>query len=397
MKELIHRMDLSARLHMGMGNTYLAEYIELQKASIEKICAGHPYIASTFYMPGEIYRLFDIETIYIERLAGFAAANRLLPDIKLYSCVNRLPECACSYQIAFDSLLRKNCIPYPREIVALSYACDDAWMYGYYASEKYRIPFQFIDVPRNLEILGEQLKDLFSKLSGRYRGKNSIREIVDISNKTIALKEEIDKLRFENPGIMNSMDAFRMFTLYNDLGNPKVFDILNNLKKRIHENLKGYTSPTGPKILWLGVIPLYHNRIVADLEKRYGCKIVYEELFDFTNQYLSVENFFYDLASRIEKSVFFSLQNRLESIMHYKKEMGFDGIVHFSQRNCRFLPSMVPVLRREMEKAGIPFVEVGGDVVDPNDFNIERFWNVMDVFFESIYGGTKFGYKGTRD
>jgi len=391
MKELIHRMDLSARLHIGMGNTYLAEYIELQRNSLEKICEGSPYTASTFYIPGEIYSLFDMEAIYIERLAGFAAANKLLPNIQFYCSINRLPECACSYQIAFDSFLRNNKIPYPNEIVALSYACDDGWMYGCYASDKYEIPFHFIDSTRDEKALGEQLRALHSRLRTRYKEINSIEDIVEISNRTMASKEEIDRLRFENPGIMDSMDAFRMFTSYNDLGNYKILDILNNLKDSIYQRLKTYRYPSGPKILWLGVIPLYHNRIVADLEKRYGCKVVYEELFDFTSSYLSVSSFFDDLARRIQSTVFFTLQNRLEAIEGYCRAIGIDGILHFSQRNCKFLPSMVPILRREMEKKKVPFVEVSGDVIEPQCFEIDRFWNVMDVFFEGIYGGKKVG------
>ncbi|WP_176758971.1 2-hydroxyacyl-CoA dehydratase family protein [Alkaliphilus peptidifermentans] len=392
MKALVHRMDLSARLHKGLGSTYLSQYLEMQKKSLEKILAGGSYIASTFYMPSELFKLLDIEVIYIERLTGFTAANQLLTNIQFYRSLNNLPECGCSYQIAFDSLLSNKHIPWPSEIIALNYACDDGWIYGSYASAKYSVPFHFVEVNRDTQALAVDLKDLYNKLRSKYIEKNSIEKIVEISNSTMAVKEEIDALRLENPGIINSMDAFRIFTLYNDLGDLQTFDILNDLKNKIHEGLQSYQKPSGAKILWLGVIPLYHNRIITDLEERYVCRVVYEDLFDFTNRYLSVDGFFNDLASRIESSVFFSLQNRLDAIQRYNKTIEIDGIIHFSQRNCKFLPSMVPILRREMEKANIPFVEVSGDVIESQYFNIEGFWNVMDVFFEGIYGGRKLVY-----
>lgn len=387
MKKLLLRMDLSARLHASMDNIFMERYIRRQKRSLEKIYAGHPYLVNTFYVPGEICQLFDVETVYMERLTGFAAANGFIPNLELYRISNRLPGCACSYQSGFDYLLSNLGMPQPDGFVALSYACDDAWAYCSFASKKYSAPFFFVDAPNSVEAFGDHLRELYKKLKSKYRKVKSIEEVVEVSNQTIELKAKIDRLRFDNPGILDSMDAFRLFTVYNDLGSMQALDIMKNLWEKMLKVRETYILPKGLKILWMGVIPLFYNRIVADMEKRYGCKVVFEELFDFNGNMLSVSNFFNDLAVRIMTSSYFSVKNRLETNERYINAMRVDGVLHFSQRNCKSLPSMVPILRRNMLEAGIPFVEVSGDVIEPEYFRVDSFWSMLDAFFENFGEG----------
>ncbi|MCC5466510.1 2-hydroxyacyl-CoA dehydratase family protein [Pelosinus baikalensis] len=393
MNQLRHRMDLARRFHDAKLESYMGKFLKEQINSFDHIQDGKPYLAATFYVPGEIIALFDAEVVFIERMAGFAAANRIISASGVMSLLSGMPACGCSYQALFHSLLADKIIPIPSGFVASSFACDDAWMYCRAAAAKYKIPFYFVDIVQTVEestvrCAAVQLKAFYKELEGKYRVISSLGEVIAASNKAMAIKEEIDNLRISYPGIMDSMESFKLFTLYNDFGKLPTLQILQDLKSSIQERVKDYKIEKIPRLLWLGMIPLYRNSLLRDMEKRYQCRVVFEELFDFTHQYLTYERFFEDLAKRIVSSPFFSVENRINNILHYVRTLKIDGVVHFSQRNCRFLPPAVPLLRSSLENAGIPFVEMQGDAIYPEYFNETAFWEHLDSFFEMVDGGT---------
>ena len=92
-----------------------------------------------------------------------------------------------------------------------------------------------------------------------------------------------------------------------------------------------------PRILWLGVLPLYRNSIISDIEKKLGYKVVCEEMFDLGKIKLDQNTFSENLAQRIMCSRFFSLDKRMEAMFNSARDCEIKGIIHFSQRNCMFL------------------------------------------------------------
>lgn len=108
-------------------------------------------------------------------------------------------------------------------------------------------------------------------------------------------------------------------------------------------------------------------------------------MFDFGNIKLVHDTFFENLAQRIMCSRFFSLESRIEAMFNNIRDFRVKGIIHFSQRNCKFLPPMVPYIRKKVEEEKIPFVEINGDVVDPEYFDEEKAWKQMSSFYEQIH------------
>ena len=162
-------------------------------------------------------------------------------------------------------------------------------------------------------------------------------------------------------------------------------EIMKLFKSKL-ETEKPDDSRNVPNILWLGIVPLYKNSIISDIEKRLGCKAVCEEMFDFGGVKLTPNTFFEDLALRIMRSRFFSLESRMEAIFKNVSNFDIKGIIHFSQRHCRFLPPMVPAIQKKAEEKQIPFIEIQGDVVDPDFFDEEKAWRQLEYFNEQIHG-----------
>lgn len=386
MNKLRYKMDLAARFLESKAETFLAMYLRDQLKELETIWDGLPYMASTYYVPGELLASFDLPTIYIERMTGFGAASQMVARLEAWRETSGLPPKACSYQLFFSTLIREGFIPPPMGFISASFACDDARMYGRWVAAQFKIPFFEIDVLQSLGekgngYLSAQLERVYQGLRGYWTECYSRAEIVEYSNQALELKRAIDRMRIAYPGLLGSNDSLKLFTIYNQLGRPSTVEIFQELSRTLQLKTSEYQLPKGARILWLGVVPLYRNQMIREIEQRYDCRVVHEELFDYGEQYLTEEHFFDDLAARIIQSGFFSVSQRIKAIQRYVELLEIDGVIHFSQRNCRFLPPLVPVLQTRLTKLGIPLVEVEGDVIDPDYFNAAECFGRLDQFF----------------
>ena len=389
MNKLKHRMDLAMRFASAGSQLYMQKFLKEQLRTFESILAGNSYIANTYYVPSELMALFDINVLYIERMAGFGAANGIFADQNSLQLKHDSPQKVCSYQKFFNSMIEENIIPSPTELIAGRFACDDAWMYLRFLARRKNISLFLIDVLKesgkgNIEYLSNQLQELYDYLKSRYVQIGSISEVVNESNRTLKIKTKIDNLRKQYPGIIESVECLKIFTLYNDLGRKSAYENFNELLNLIQNRIPHYKDNNFLKILLLGAIPLYKNKIVSEIENKYQCQFVYEELSDFGHQYLSEKSFFSDLSKRIINSLFFSVKKRLDFIYRCFEEMNVDGVVDFSQNNCKFLPPMILLMRKNLIEKNMPFINIEVDAINPSNFNEQKCWNQLDAFFEQL-------------
>ncbi|MDD4729976.1 MAG: 2-hydroxyacyl-CoA dehydratase family protein [Dysgonamonadaceae bacterium] len=349
------------------------------------------YIAATYYVPGELLSLFDVQAVYIERFAGFVAAWRMFESPAARAKTQGFPVGRCSYQALFHLIIEEGIIPKPVSFSALSYTCKDAWTYCRDEADRYNTPFYFIDVHKTtgsnqIIYLADQFKELYEKLKSIFPLRASIEEVVAASNKALEIKQEIDAFGMKNPESVNIIDSFKLFPLYNDLGKASTVEILKDFENKIKSKSVSDNQHDIPRILWHGIVPLYKNSLLREIEEKLECRVVGEEMFDFGNTKLSCDTFFEDLAKRIISSRFFTRESRIEAIFKGVKDLDIDGIIHFSHRNCGFLPPLVPLIKNKSKEQKIPFVEIKGDVVDPAYFDEEQMWEKLKPFYELIHG-----------
>lgn len=394
MNELIYKMDLSARFALGLGNLSLAQFLTSQLQTLRTCLETKHYIASTFYIPREILEQYNVPVIYMERLVGYAAAYQIL-EVG-YSDESMIPSEGCSYQKMFLQLLKNNLFPVPNLIISSNFPCDDANNCAVNVSNLYHIPKFEIEIIKNKEAwninyIAEQYQQLNTFLSSRYGRKKYYDEIIEQSNLANELKKRIDNLRFKYPCILNTTEAFKIFTIFNDIGTVNASNVLKLLLEELEQRTENYEAVRTKKILWLGIIPLYHNALLNEVERKYNCSILFEELFYFSEITLSKDSIYQDLANRMQDTIFYTTESRINFLNQMIGEFNIDGVIHFSHQNCRFLPPIVPIIRKNLLIKDVPFVELNGDVVIPAKYNKVQNERNLDIFFEMINGGSDFG------
>ena len=219
MSKLTEGLHLASRYLYGIKKDYLAEFILSQHNLFKEIEQGVDYWCVTYYTPGEIMALHDLKYTCIERISGFGAAMKLFNNLTDYFSKFGIPNSSCSYQLFFHLLITEGILPDPKGFIAMSYTCNDASSYCNYASQEIKVPMHYVDIPRKLnqnsvQYVSHQLKDLSNKLKTN-KEIGSLEKVVELSNKTLTVKNKIDELRKEYPRILSSMDSFKIFTLKN--------------------------------------------------------------------------------------------------------------------------------------------------------------------------------------
>lgn len=372
----IMKLDLLSRFLKYSHNKFLKTYINSQKHTIELILSGKPYILCTYYFPSEIISCFDIECLYIERIVGLAIGCHILSNKEN----SEIDFNGCSYHKAFLELINLKIIPLPERIIAVTYPCNDAVNLCKHLEIKYGIPTCYVSI-NNMEC---QLQKIYDLLKNNYSVKKSISEVVNLSNEAISIKKKIDVLRMCCPGIIASNDCLKIFTVENDFGNETAVTVLKNMFDVISQNKKSFINPSGIKIFWMGLIPLYNNNILSTIERLLPCSFVYEEMWNFGDYKLTKSKFFADLENKIKSSLFYDTESRINKLVEVVLNMEIDIVINFTHVSCSFLPKKLKIIMEKLKKKGIKMYNVTGNAIY-NNFDRE----ILEENIKNIISGVK--------
>lgn len=391
MSQYTYYMDLAIRFAKAKEKEYIACFLEEQKRVMEKCMSGEGYVLSSYYIPNELFVLFDLPVLYCERIAGFGAACNMIPDSSWKGLENY--NTRCSYQLYLEEMIRSGIIPLPQLIIASDFPCRSAYDFCKWLSEKYQIPFLSVFIERNedaKEYHAAQLNKVYEYLVAHFEQKHSMKEVLQASNAVLGIKDEIDQLRFQFPGIIDSQDIINLFTICNDFGKKTTVQIMELLLEDIDKRVTRYSwDARWKKLMWLGTTPLRMN-LMSKIENEYCVKFVYEDLFQFSTKGIHEQDVFQDMADRLSDIIYFTEEKRIHEAVTAAKRFEVDGCVHYSQRICKFLPPIFPKLQKEFENSQIPILELRGDGIDKLNWDDEC--EQVDTFIKSIRGANHYGY-----
>lgn len=387
MSELIRKLDLACRLLYGQKKRYLAEYLECNKRSLENIEAGKPYVLCTYYFPSELAAMYDAEFIFIERIVGIAVSCGLIEGRRN----NVLPSTICSYHTAFWELIERGILPKPAMIIALSYPCVDARILCEKLHNLYHIPIVRIGawdrkypITKSVKESGyaAELRDCCAVLQKYFTYRQTVEETVELANQAVALKRKIDEKRTRYPGIVSCDDILKIFTVENLFGRREAINVLKFLLKYIEEKEKRYSFEKIPCFFWMGLIPLYDNSMLRDMEIKYSCRFVYEEMWMFGNYHLEASTFYHDIEKKIKGSLFYDLDERINHLIRKIMDLNVSVVINFSQARCSFLPPQIKEIEKSLCEHNIFMHHLGADVVGGH-FPREKLEKILGAYRES--------------
>ena len=354
------------------------------------------YIATSMFLPSEIIAAFDYPFIPYEPLAvsiGMMDFNKGLIE-RSERRFEGMQLCS-PIEVMFG-MIEEEMIPPPGAIILSSYMCDDAQKMYELIARRYNCKSFFLDIPFNINdtsitYIEEQLKNLVGFLE-EYTGKkmdaNSLKMTVNYSNQANSLRYKILGMRAKHQ-ITEVSDVFPIYPLFTKFGRKEPLEVLEALHTEMHDIIEnGLQFKPKYRIIWLGMIPLLHNKLIKAIERTYNIGIAIEEnsIFSLWNN-IDPDNPFKDLAKKC--AAYHPLGNihrRVEAVNKFINMFNVDGVIHFSHQGCRAYNGGVPFIAQEMKRRNIPFVELNGDIIDHRNFNEGPLRLRLESFFDIIEG-----------
>ena len=208
-------------------------------------------------------------------------------------------------------------------------------------------------------------------LEKRFSRKRDEGDVSRLYNRANAYKKRIDALRLRHPGLADSGEMLKLFTVENDFGSEKALMVLQGLYHSLSQRAAEWQAGKEFRILWMGLIPLYNNNLLAKIEAVMPVRFVWEEMWMFDHPDCppaepadDLRGLFYSqMADRLCGSVFYDPTVRCRKLTALATRMKVDLVIDALQRHCTFLPPLAPSSRSALEKAGIAFRTISADMV----------------------------------
>jgi benzoyl-CoA reductase/2-hydroxyglutaryl-CoA dehydratase subunit BcrC/BadD/HgdB len=383
-----------------------AYYSGARKAAQEGKCVGFVNV----FAPIELFYAMDIIPIYPENHAVFVQARKMTVEIQSSLEEIGYQPGLCSYALCDlgYALSKKSPIgglPKPDFLLTTNAQCGTLTKWFERASELYEAPLFLIDVPYTggksnvahcKEYVYSQMLDLIDFLEIVSRKKldyDKLREVINLSNKTISLWEQILHFARHIPAPISLFDQFfSMSPIVTQRGLKVALDFYQKLHAEIETRVaKGIGAVPNEKYrLYWDSLPLWH-------EMKWLSKLLisHEASLVSTIYTLPWAQFRLEpedpVSSWTEKYVHYHdwhLNRRVELILEHKEKYSLNGFIYHNDRSCKMFSTAIPEIKKIVqERTGIPGYILEGDHGDPRFYSLEQIEKGLTYYFELLNGG----------
>ena len=354
-------------------------------------------------MPTEIFFAMDMVPVCLEAVSAMLAGSGLSPYALNVAEQHHYSRDICSFARCTLGAAIDNFLPTPDFLACTSYYCDDAGKLFYILSKMYGKEYYLLDIPYDYKAeesvaylakqIGEMTK-LLEKSLGEKLDQEKLSETIRLANEARDYFVKVNDLRTNIPAPISGGEAIDYAALLAfTWGSKEMVDVCKMLyedvREKVEENNRLKKTSTRPRILWRHLRPYYNDSLIEYIEKDLGCDIVFEEINFIHWEDMDPRKPFESIARKL------ILNSPVGPVEHWMKDsfslLGkykVNGVISFTHWGCQQLSSTNQIFKDELEKRGIPMLEIGGDCIDGRDYSFQQLKTRLQAFIE-IVGGKK--------
>jgi benzoyl-CoA reductase/2-hydroxyglutaryl-CoA dehydratase subunit BcrC/BadD/HgdB len=309
----------------------------------------------------------------------------------------------CSPHRGVAGIFGLNAIPRPDVILWSNLICDNTAKSGELMMEISGSPGFFLDNPFQdsqveLDYLTGELEDMVRFLeerSGRKMDWDKLAEMVDRTNREIALYREIGELRKAVPAPMSIMGYMELLSAdYMFPGQPESIEYLTLLRDELQAMVregKGAVSPERFRLMTLFIPPMHLISYLGRLFEEHSAVSAVEPLFtcwsegnlDPSRPLESVARKSFMLPER--RSMYGPLGERaVQDIVDSAEQYKIDGAVFWAFMGCRHTCATIKLIKEALTEVDVPMLTIDCDIVDPTVNPEEEVREKLEQFFEML-------------
>lgn len=384
------------------GDAYVPEALGWGAGELRDAAARRrPVVWCNVTVPSElIYGLGGIP-VMPEMVAGFAAAWRGSPGLLAAADACGFSADLCSFHRCAVGLGLEGWLPRPDAVVACNLFCDGAKKFLRYLSHRQHVPFFLIDVPYRdgpeaIQHTASSLQEVAQGLEEATRGRLSLRHLphaLELSNQARSYYLQAADLRRSRPAPWRGSEALSyaavFFMAFGSAGGVRIYRSLAEALQHRTSHGQAAVPQERHRLLWLHFRPFYARELTDFLEVERGGVIAAEEMSYLWWDELDPGDPFTSLARKLTSHFLWGPtadrnRGRVATMLYLAQEYGVDGVIHYSHWGCRQATGSVDLLRQACRRAGLPFLNLEGDCIDPRNGAEGQVRTRLEAFLESL-------------
>ncbi|WP_271629225.1 2-hydroxyacyl-CoA dehydratase subunit D [Caldicellulosiruptor sp. DIB 104C] len=342
------------------------------------------------FAPAEILLAFNLDPIFVEAISAFLSGLGLEDELILRAESFGISESFCSFHKVFIGAVLSNLLKKPKFLVATSSICDANLNTFRFISENLKIPFFFLDVPREYSkeaknYLKLQLKELISfveKETGSKLDLHKLSRIIQIENQVRSQMKECLKLlgKKQIPTTL-TFEMFMLYTSHTFIGKEKTLKFY----KMLVEDLRNAKARDKKGVFFIHTLPMFEENFKNLFNFNKDLTIIGMDLnYDFLEE-LPTDDPIEALSIKLLKNPYNSnFEKRIEHIKKLISLTSPDAVIQVCQMGCKQSIGCSMLFKEEFKKLDIPFTFIDVDCVNKKNNNHGQIKTRLEAFFESI-------------
>ncbi|MCX7796553.1 MAG: 2-hydroxyacyl-CoA dehydratase family protein [bacterium] len=339
--------------------------------------------------PTEILHSMDIYPLFIEAYSSFTSGFYCEDILIDKATTEGISDTLCSYHKAFLGALEFSILPRLKFALTSSILCDGNSNTFRYIAKRYEIPYLIIDIPyeyseESVSYVVSQLKEMISMIEAATQKRfdiDRLREIIRLENESKKyLRLYLEELKSHTMPNSISLEMYKLFVTHPYIGREET----SKFFKLLAEDITKYPN-SGYRVFWVHIMPYFSYPIQRYLNfnedfNLIGCDLNFDYLEEMDER-RPLEAIARKLILNVNNG---SFKRKIDNIKKLIVDLRIDGVIHFCQWGCKQSFGGFMLLKKEIEKMGIPFLAIDGDAVDRRNNPEEQINTRLSAFFELL-------------
>lgn len=380
----------------------ISYYTRMHEANL----SGKPIALTGFFGPQELFHAMDVANYVAENHGVLTAQGSPEMAPLLFEAAESygIPADVCSPHRAAMGVSTAHMVPRPSFIVSTATTCDQTLKLYEVMAHYYRVPSFLVDTPygwgkHDVEYARRDIEALIrfvEEQTGRKLDYDRLKEVLRLSKEAYDYWEKGCELRKAVPCPINGRENLKDFAMMlMNMGRPEAVDYFKaryeELKAKVDRG-EGAIPVEKYRVAWLYVLPLFDLRIADWLAQEHQALIVVDNWsFSTPGVNLDPEQPVDYLARKPLKWGFATWSFTSNEVGGFAPEMArlcrdfkADVAIALIHWSCQQYCGNMRMAKDEIQKLGIPFLGINGDLLDARVCSSEQMKAQINDFFSLL-------------
>lgn len=352
---------------------------------------------TTVFVPFEIFQAMGVVAFFVEFVGAMLANAGLAANFLQRAEQEGFSTDGCSYHRCVLGAALEKLLPDPQVLVGATCPCDGGLKSVHELGHIHKKDVFTLQIPyeyskKTVQYLVSQYRemiDYITEKTGRNLDIDKLREIIRCSNKSVELIRQVFEMCKHIPApitgkeLKNFAIIFALISSY-----PEGIEVANQYVKELEDKVSkniGGLSEEKYRLLWIQNRIQFKNRLIENLEERFGANVVIDELNHIYWDSLDENKPLEALAKRQILHPFNGdLQGRVKILKQQAVEYKVNGAIHPSHWGCRQSCGARKIFRDALAEVGVPMINLDVDCVDERNFSEGQLMTRLEGFMEML-------------